>query len=122
MPSKNPILIKKWRDEWYKRNRTHQIERQKFRRQEMRVWLDEYKRKQVCFDCGMVFANCPECLDFHHENRNEKINTVNKIINSGLEKTKLEIKKCVTLCSNCHRKRHAIKRESPILSTSAYEA
>ena len=45
------------------------------------------------------------CLDFHHINN--KVRDVSSLIkNENLNKVKLEIEKCIVLCSNCHRKLH----------------
>ena len=49
----------------------------------------------------------PVCLDFHHIDPNEKDFTISQHRSLGKEKLLAEIKKCVCLCSNCHRKVHA---------------
>jgi len=55
-----------------------------------------------CSMCG--YNKCIDALDFHH------INPLNKKKLSKhptYEKLKEEVKKCVLLCSNCHREVHA---------------
>lgn len=56
---------------------------------------------------------CPEksacCIDFHHLDPNVKEHNISHLV-GHLNSTKLlkkELRKCVRLCSNCHRKLHA---------------
>ena len=57
---------------------------------------------------------CLECrerrwwvLDFHHIDASDKDDAVTTMINNGSwKKVRVEIKKCVVLCSNCHRDFH----------------
>ena len=56
-----------------------------------------------CKDCG--YKKCPDALEFHHPNKNDK-----EIVGIGSntycyswKKIEKEIKKCVVLCSNCHK-------------------
>ena len=89
---------------WYENHREEHITRSKQRRLETAKWLRDYKCKSVCVDCGMYFNLQPECCDFHHitgdKGRNiAEINTINLL--------KKELKKCIPLCANCHRTRHA---------------
>ena len=46
------------------------------------------------------------CLDFHHLDPKIKDMSLSKACNSGWSNERIlkEIKKCVILCSNCHRK------------------
>ena len=72
------------------------------RQKEQTAWLQSLKKE--CLICG---EKEPICLDFHHINPEEKSFTIAKHQSSGKEKLLAEIKKCVCLCSNCHRKVHA---------------
>lgn len=74
-----------------------------------RLWAKEYKTKQGC-------ARCPErdpvCLDFHHLDGEKKDHSLAKMIGSGgfsQKAVEKEVKKCIVLCSNCHRKEHGYK-------------
>lgn len=49
----------------------------------------------------------PVCLDFHHIDPNEKDFTISKHRGKSKENLLKEIKKCVCVCANCHRKIHA---------------
>lgn len=56
-----------------------------------------------CNDCGQKFPNC--CYDVHHLDPAEK--DFNLSAKRGFDDVLVEeLKKCVLLCSNCHRIRH----------------
>lgn len=60
-----------------------------------------------CVVCG---ETTPVCLDAHHRNPNEKDTYFADGICSahvGPKRLKLELAKCICVCSNCHRKIHA---------------
>lgn len=64
--------------------------------------LNEYKGNNGCVICG---EKDYRCLDFHHVNREDKLFTISR--KTGRYDMKIiweEIKKCIVLCSNCHRK------------------
>jgi hypothetical protein len=65
-------------------------------------WMNEIKSTLKCEKCG---ENHIATLDFHHINPNEK---EFQIAQSYFSKEKIleEMKKCIVLCSNCHRKLH----------------
>jgi len=58
----------------------------------------------ICKDCKGAFPDV--CYDFHHKNPKSKIIEVCQILTSSWEVILVELKKCVLLCSNCHRIRH----------------
>jgi hypothetical protein len=79
----------------------------------MRHFIDSTKSEYGCF-------LCPEkdgcCLDFHHFDANSKNATIAHLVTAKSKKRLLsEIKKCVIICSNCHRKVHAGKLEVKVL-------
>jgi len=52
------------------------------------------------------------CLDFHHLDKTSKERGIGDICGRrmwSIEKLEKELKKCVVVCSNCHRKIHAGK-------------
>lgn len=59
-----------------------------------------------CSQCG---ENHPAVLDFHHTDPSEKEANPSNIRNR--QDFLAEIKKCVVLCSNCHRKLHWGERQ-----------
>ncbi len=57
-----------------------------------------------CHDCGNTFPHC--CYDFHHVNPLEKKFEIAPRLDGNIDTIMEEAKKCVMLCSNCHRIRH----------------
>lgn len=77
--------------------------RQLVNRNEKRKWFLEIKSTLKCVKCG---ENHLAVLDFHHLNPNEKEFGISKFFHTPKEKILNEMKKCIVLCSNCHRKLH----------------
>lgn len=92
----------------YLRNKSRVLNRNTVRRLERRQWMAEFLADKKCLDCG---ENNPICLDFHHTNPKTKVDGVTKMLYEfrSLKSVLKEIKKCVIVCANCHRKRHAAK-------------
>ena len=63
-----------------------------------------YKRFKGCLFCN---EKEPIALDFHHKDPNEKDYNVGQCKTLSLKTLKNEIRKCIVICSNCHRKLHA---------------
>lgn len=74
--------------------------------QKKREEISELKLRLKCERCG--YDKCPEVLEFHHLNPQEKDEGVSKLLssNSNIDSIYKEIKKCVCLCANCHREFH----------------
>jgi hypothetical protein len=68
------------------------------------TWFDEYKRQT--FRCVICKINNPTILDFHHLDSNKKKYSIPTMINQcmRLREIQAELKKCVVVCSNCHRR------------------
>lgn len=66
--------------------------------------VEVYKRR-----CGCILCNetTTACLDFHHIDPSTKDIEVSILVGMSLTRLKDEIRKCVILCANCHRKVHA---------------
>lgn len=60
-----------------------------------------------CQICG--YDRCKRAIDCHHLDESEKDFEISKLRSSfiSLSKIKIELEKCVLLCSNCHREVHA---------------
>ena len=58
-----------------------------------------------CLDCGC--SGHPAIFDFHHLDSSLKEFTIGHSKLLSLEKIKYELDKCILLCANCHRIRHA---------------
>lgn len=83
-----------------------QNEINRLRRFDLKNKINEYKTTVGC-PCGEKEA-C--CLDFHHVNQ-DKESSIAQLTSeqASWERIELEIKKCIVVCSNCHRKIHAKK-------------
>lgn len=69
-----------------------------------RAIINSYK-KGGCLVCGEKEY---VCLDFHHINPKEKSFEIGHYFHlRGIDYILEEMKKCVVLCANCHRKVHA---------------
>lgn len=73
------------------------------KKEKSREFIKRVKDKFGCSECGCN-ANCS--LEFHH--LNDKKYLINRMIQHGytIKAIKQEIRKCIILCSNCHRKKH----------------
>ena len=96
---------KKMTDNHYNSNKNYYKQRNINRKIEFREWIDDLKSSLKCEHCG---ENHPATLDFHHSNPNEKENNISNMVKDGFSKENIlkEMKKCIILCSNCHRKLH----------------
>lgn len=102
---KNDPRSKESRRRWYYRNKDRQLSRQKVRKNFRREFLLRWKGMQSCTDCAMSFKGFEYLCDLHHVN--DKKDTIGNLINHSMEMLKNEIRKCIPLCANCHRIRHA---------------
>jgi hypothetical protein len=93
------------RKEWYKNNKQYEIDRNQKRKEMLRNWVSEIKESRGCFVCD---ENVGICLDFHHLDSTQKETGIMTAWNNGRSKKTIlkEMKKCIVLCSNCHRKIH----------------
>lgn len=57
-----------------------------------------------CIICG--YNRCIKALDFHHLDPTEKDFNISRNCNKAWDKVKLELDKCILVCSNCHREIH----------------
>lgn len=74
-----------------------------FRRKNKQKAID-YKGG-CCERCG--YSKCNAALEFHHLDPNEKDFGVSaKGLTRPWEKIKIEIDKCILVCSNCHKEIH----------------
>lgn len=71
------------------------------RRKKLKKLAVEYKGSK-CIKCG--YDKCIEALEFHHINPNEKsFGISSKGLTRSWEILKIELDKCILVCSNCHR-------------------
>lgn len=70
-------------------------------------YIANYKRNHKCVCCP---EDSPCCLEFHHLDPRNKRFTISSApcnVNITLKMLKAEIRKCVVICSNCHKKLHS---------------
>ena len=105
MPFKNYSEKLAYARKLYQKNRKKIIEQVKKHKQEVKKWVNEYKKTLKCVVCG---ESHPATLDFHHKNRKEKEKGICFFMMNGyaIKTIKKEIEKCEILCANCHRKLH----------------
>lgn len=75
------------------------------RRKKIRQMAVEYLGEccQICGYSKYIFA-----LDFHHRDpKTKEFGLSERGLTRSWEKTKLELDKCILVCSNCHREIHA---------------
>lgn len=71
---------------------------------ELRAWWKKLKSQHQCSQCSETH---PSCLEFHHLDPLTKTDSVSRLVMTGCKQKVLdEIKKCMVLCSNCHKKLH----------------
>ena len=106
MPYKNKEKQKKYQQEHYKKNKEFFVDRNKTRRIERKAWFRGVTKDIECSICKEK-ERC--CLSFHHLNPKEKDQAVSVMLNDFRSKERVlaEMKKCIVLCENCHRKVHA---------------
>ena len=104
MPHKDISARRATNRRHYERNKAAVLERNtKFKLAARAKWA-EFKATLSCTKCG---ENHPATLDFHHVVKSKDNVKVYKLTADGAYKKALEeIKKCVVLCANCHRKHH----------------
>lgn len=65
--------------------------------------VDRYKRMCGCTHCG---ENDPIVLDLHHVDPSGKDASPASLLKGSLDVLRAEIRKCIVLCANCHRREH----------------
>lgn len=96
----------KYEKQYYLKNQEKIKEYNKQRSQKKRDWIVDYKLSRGCSVCG--YNKCASALEFHH-NGDKEFNIGNHM-KLSLENIKIEVKKCIIICANCHRELHEKKR------------
>lgn len=106
MPYKDPKKQRAAQHRHYLENKVVYRDRSRARRASLRKWFnEEVLSKLKCEKCP---EKHPACLDFHHRNPSDGDVHVSDLVGSLRSKEWIlsEIKKCLVLCANCHRKLH----------------
>jgi len=108
MPYKDPEVKKTKHAEYskkhYEKNKEARLKAISNRKKELRKEWTAYKSTLNCAHCGETH---PATFDFHHIIKDPSNIKVSKLIqNQNYNGAREEIKKCMVLCANCHRKHH----------------
>jgi len=103
MPSKDPLKIKETRKKNYKKYKEFYIKKSRYQKYKNILY---YFEKKNSFKCSKCSENHISCLEFHHTDPSKKEYNVSVLKNRSHKKLLKEIKKCIVLCSNCHKKLH----------------
>lgn len=93
--------------QYYRKNRSVLLPRKTNQRKRRRL---AQKRRAVqllggkCQLCG--YNKCIYALEFHHKNPNENYPKIGNIWGMKWERIFTELKKCILICSNCHKEKH----------------
>ena len=113
MPYKDPEIRKAKHAEYskahYEKNKAQIIAKKSVRKKEITVQFAAYKATLKCTNCG---EDHPATLDFHHVERHRSNKKVYYLVSNGHHWPRImdEVKKCIVLCSNCHRVTHFNER------------
>lgn len=86
------------------KNPDKNYETRKARRLDLVDRVREWKRAQGCSCCPETE---PVCLELHHLDPSEKEDQPSNLIRVSWDRFMAEARKCILLCSNCHKKYHA---------------
>lgn len=87
----------------YQKSRNYNYEQVKEWRILVKKKAVEYKGGE-CQICG--YKKCMRSLDFHHLDPTKKEFAISTFKNKKIEKLKIELDKCILVCSNCHGEIH----------------
>jgi hypothetical protein len=74
-------------------------------RRKLKQMAVDYKGGK-CEKCG--YNKCNDALEFHHPDPTQKDFSIsNGGCSQAWDKIRIELDKCIMLCSNCHREAHA---------------
>ena len=100
-PEYNKLSKRKCYYKHFEKNKDKFHERNKIIRKNRNNYIKNAK-SDGCIICGEKDVSC---LDFHHiKDKIYNISTIKAAL--SIDKVENEIKKCVVLCANCHRKLH----------------
>ena len=93
----------------------------KYRKYQKKSTKISYHRGQTFMNKHRALCGCQKCgekrywiIDYHHKDPSEKDFSVPYYKTAKLEKLKLEIKKCIPLCRNCHMDFHYQEKQTGI--------
>jgi len=106
--------VKKWQLKNADKVKEYHRLRKREQIKERRAFVDEYKSKCSCKKCG---DTRPYVLDFHHIDPSTKLFDLGTATKRSINDIEEELKKCITLCRNCHSEFHYLEKERNITIT-----
>ncbi len=96
---------KTYAKEYYQKNKKHCVSRSL---KNTKIAVNEYREWRKTLVCYLCPENDGVCIDHHHINPTDKKVNISKIGGTvGMTRQfREEIKKCIAVCTNCHRKIH----------------
>ena len=85
------------------------ISRSKQKRVENWQKTFEFFGARKCMICGIESEQ--PIYELHHHDQAGKETNLSSIMHHGFTKIEKELRKCILLCSNCHRTAHHLERE-----------
>jgi hypothetical protein len=107
---KNQEDMRRYRREWYYRNKKISQENKKERVKMIKEWFQTMKTTLKCSKCPQ---NHIATLSFHHTDPIKKDIALANACDKGWSKKRIlsEIEKCIVLCHNCHSILHWEERQ-----------
>lgn len=107
--------IRKSKREWYHRNKSVVAAHAKKNREKAKQWVNNVKSNLGC-KCGETHISV---LDCHHLDPSKKEIRIADAIRRGwsIPRLQRELKKCIVMCSNCHRKLHWRERNAAVIGS-----
>ena len=111
-----PYADPEWKKEYHRRKSAEHYQKNKAKvKATSKVSRKMGKAAWVIFkstlSCTKCKCNHPAALDFHHVDPTNKLDNVFNLVSCGqFAKAYEETKKCIVLCSNCHRIHHHNER------------
>ena len=108
MPYKDPEIRKAYHKlrsrKHYEENKKEVIKKTADKKKQFK---EEWRAFKATLKCTICEENHPATLDFHHKDPAQKDGNIHRFVSNGqFKKVREEIKKCIVLCANCHRKHH----------------
>ena len=101
-PEEEKARWKAYRKKWYDKNKDKENQRTLAYQRKKEKEFEEWKATLKCDRCS---ENHPACLEFHHLDASKKHKQIADL-RASPKKLKEELKKCIVLCANCHKKLH----------------
>lgn len=103
---------KEYRKKHYEKNKAKYIQKSSNYVKKTVEWFNNLKDGLECEICG---ENRYWVLEFHHKDPSNKESEVASLVRkSNRDKILKEIKKCLVLCSNCHKDLHYRQKKADI--------